>query len=217
MSDPTIRIKRSSVQGKIPTPEQLPVGELAVNTHDGILFSSKNVGVGTTVIVINPWEVSNSGSTYDISFDSGNVGIGTDVIEGSKLQVQGDLRVTGSFKDSSGDSGTTGYVLKSTETGTDWVDPTTVSGLKGDTGSQGAKGDTGAQGPTGPQGAQGDTGATGPTGPQGAQGDTGAQGAKGDTGAQGPTGPQGAQGDTGAQGAKGDTGSTGPTLSLIHI
>ena len=47
MSDPKIRIKRSSVQGKIPTPEQLPIGELALNTYDGILFSSKNVGVGT--------------------------------------------------------------------------------------------------------------------------------------------------------------------------
>ena len=48
--------------------------------------------------------------------------------------------------------------------------------LRGETGSQGPKGDTGA---TGPQGPKGDTGATGAVGPQGPQGDTGPQGPQG--------------------------------------
>ncbi len=85
-----------------------------------------------------------------------------------------------------------------------------IAGLKGDTGEpgetgpQGLKGETGAQGPkgdTGPQGLTGETGAQGPkgdTGPQGLTGETGAQGPKGDTG------PQGLQGETGPQGPKGD-------------
>lgn len=52
----------------------------------------------------------------------------------------------------------------------------TVCVRHGETGPQGEKGDTGAQGPAGPQGEKGDTGAQGPTGPQGEKGDTGPQG-----------------------------------------
>ena len=57
MADPKIRLKRSSVEGKIPTPDQLPLGEIALNTYDGYLYASKNVGIGTTVIAINPFRV----------------------------------------------------------------------------------------------------------------------------------------------------------------
>lgn len=47
------------------------------------------------------------------------------------------------------------------------------------------------RGNTGAQGAKGDTGATGPQGPKGDKGATGSQGPKGDTGATGPQGPSG--------------------------
>jgi len=51
----------------------------------------------------------------------GKVGVGT-TNPRDTLEVSGDLRVTGFFKDSGGDSGTPGYVLKATSTGTDWLD-----------------------------------------------------------------------------------------------
>ena len=51
----------------------------------------------------------------------GKVGVGT-TNPSDTLEVSGDLRVTGFFKDSGGDSGTPGYVLKATTTGTDWLD-----------------------------------------------------------------------------------------------
>ena len=42
MSDPRIKLKRSAVSGKIPTANDLPLGELALNTYDGKLYASKN-------------------------------------------------------------------------------------------------------------------------------------------------------------------------------
>lgn len=48
-----IRIKRSSVPGKAPTPEQLKSGELALNLYDGTIFFKQEqglVGVGTRVV-----------------------------------------------------------------------------------------------------------------------------------------------------------------------
>lgn len=53
-------------------------------------------------------------------------------------------------------------------------------------------------------------GNTGTQGPKGETGDTGPQGPKGDTGARGPQGPAGEKGDTGAQGPQGPRGATGP-------
>jgi len=38
MADPIIRVKRSTVQGKTPTVEQLGLGEIAINHYDGKLF-----------------------------------------------------------------------------------------------------------------------------------------------------------------------------------
>ena len=53
MADPQIRLKRSTVAGKIPTTAQLALGELAVNAFDGELFlrqDTAGVGIATRVI-----------------------------------------------------------------------------------------------------------------------------------------------------------------------
>lgn len=51
MSDPNIRFKRSSVPGKTPTVEQLPLGELALNTYDAELFARRErAGIGTDIV-----------------------------------------------------------------------------------------------------------------------------------------------------------------------
>ncbi len=45
-----IKVKQSSVAGKVPTTTQLQLGELALNTTDGKLYFKKNV-TGTESIV----------------------------------------------------------------------------------------------------------------------------------------------------------------------
>jgi hypothetical protein len=51
MADPNIRIKRSSVPGKVPLVGQIPLGELALNTYDAELFARRErAGIGTDVV-----------------------------------------------------------------------------------------------------------------------------------------------------------------------
>src|SRR6056300_223204 len=97
MAAPIVRIKRSSQAGKIPTNSQLLLGELAINTTDGKVYIEQEkggVGVGTTVIAVNPWNVGLGGDAYDINFTAGDVGVGTDNPT-EKLDVIGTAKVDG--------------------------------------------------------------------------------------------------------------------------
>ena len=97
MSDPKIRIRRSSTPNKVPTITQLELGELAINTYDGKLYLEQDqgaAGVGNTVVRVNPWNVGLGTTAYNISFTSGKVGIGTTVAE-SLLDVYGNASFAG--------------------------------------------------------------------------------------------------------------------------
>lgn len=63
--------------------------------------------------------------------DGGNVGIGTSS-PSATLTIDGDIRATGAFFDSSNASGTSGMILQSTGTGTAWVATTTLNISGGD-------------------------------------------------------------------------------------
>lgn len=53
MADPRIRIKRSAVPNKKPTVQQLPLGELGLNTYDAELFVRRErSGIGTDVVPV---------------------------------------------------------------------------------------------------------------------------------------------------------------------
>lgn len=53
MAAPIIKIKRSSVPGKRPSVEQLPLGELGLNTYDAELFVRRErSGIGTDIVPI---------------------------------------------------------------------------------------------------------------------------------------------------------------------
>ena len=85
MSNPTIRVKRSSVQGKVPSPEQITRGELAINSFDGKIFILKDqysVGIATTTVTVNPWNETEVGA--GISY-SGTVTAESFVGDGSGL------------------------------------------------------------------------------------------------------------------------------------
>ena len=118
MASPTIKVKRSSVFGKIPTPTQLDLGELAINTFDGKVYTERDrssVGIGTTVIIINPWSVGTGTNTYNTFFTDGNVGVGS-TLPTSRFHVIGNSVFVGvttinGLKFPSND-GTNGQVLQ---------------------------------------------------------------------------------------------------------
>lgn len=75
MASPKIKFKRSAVASKRPSLGSLELGELALNTYDGKLFTRRDtsgVGIATTVSTINPW-TENYGSS-GISYD-GNISV----------------------------------------------------------------------------------------------------------------------------------------------
>lgn len=114
------------------------------NTGGGGILLQRN-GVNNAYIGALGWYqgTSNSGavigtdnSSYPIVFytnvermritGGGNVGIGTDS-PSQNLHVAGNVRVTGSYYDSNNEAGTSGQVLTSTGSGTDWVTPATTT------------------------------------------------------------------------------------------
>jgi hypothetical protein len=87
-----VKFKRSAIEGKRPSISQLELGELALNTNDGRLFTRKyNVGIGSTVTLLNVWTENIGGGAY---YNEGNIGIGTDNPT-SKLTIIGDEFVSG--------------------------------------------------------------------------------------------------------------------------
>jgi hypothetical protein len=53
MADPIIKIKRSSVEGKKPTTSDINLGELALNTYDGELYTRRErAGIGTDIVPV---------------------------------------------------------------------------------------------------------------------------------------------------------------------
>lgn len=63
MATSGITLKRSAVPGKVPTTANLSLGELALNTHDGILYFKKDDGVAEEVLALSPMT---SGVVYSV-------------------------------------------------------------------------------------------------------------------------------------------------------
>ena len=99
MADPKIKIRRSATPNKVPSKDQLQLGELAINTYDGKLYLEQDqggVGVGNTVIAVNPWSVGVGSTAYNTHFTAGKAGIGTTSAQ-YNLDVGGDLNFTGNL------------------------------------------------------------------------------------------------------------------------
>ena len=78
------RLKRSAIEGKRPAQTDLQLGELALNTYDGYLYTERE-GVGlATVTNLTPWYENYGGGSI---YYSNSVGIGTTVPQ-YKLDVR---------------------------------------------------------------------------------------------------------------------------------
>jgi len=93
----TIKIKRSSVAGKLPTTSDIATGELAVNTKDKRIYSSNGSAVfGFTNEYL---QVANASATY---------------LTKNNPIITGTLTANGSI-------GSNGYYLRSTGSGIQWA------------------------------------------------------------------------------------------------
>ena len=81
----TIKIKRSSVAGKLPTTSQLSLGELAVNTTDGKVFIKKEVSGVSSIIEVGkasgPILQTQQVIDENITLDSGYNGLSVGPVE----------------------------------------------------------------------------------------------------------------------------------------
>tara|TARA_B100000945_G_scaffold283619_1_gene252790 strand:- start:407 stop:1798 length:1392 start_codon:yes stop_codon:yes gene_type:complete len=72
MASPVIKIKRSAVQGNAPTVAQLELGELALNTYDGKLYTEINTGSASIV------EIGSNLNTLQVNTITSNVSFTAD-------------------------------------------------------------------------------------------------------------------------------------------
>ena len=139
MANPKIKIKRSSVAGKVPHyPSTLDLGEFAINTADGKVFivaGQHGVGVGTTVqeVGLSTENVLAQSLQVDGNTDlNGNLDLSGYIdVDGhtnlDNVSVSGVTTFTGNVKfeaqvlDGDGGFGSNGQLLSSDGTDTKWI------------------------------------------------------------------------------------------------
>ena len=67
----TIILKRSATPGKVPTTGQLALGEIAINTYDGLIYIKKNDGTESIAQIGGVTSVN--GETGAVTIDTGDV------------------------------------------------------------------------------------------------------------------------------------------------
>ena len=96
---------------------------------------SGNAGAGIQTVANGDVYLNTSqGVLATLDDSTNNFGIGT-TIPSQKLHVSGNARVTGAYYDSNNDPGTSGQILSSTVTGTDWIDGSAIPGVPAGSGT----------------------------------------------------------------------------------
>ena len=98
MANPKIKFKRSAVASKRPSLSNLELGELALNTYDGKLFTVQDtggVGIATTVTLINPWNETYGGNTDMLVGKTGDINVND--LDGQNIFITGVTTSIGGF------------------------------------------------------------------------------------------------------------------------
>jgi hypothetical protein len=82
MANPKVKFKRSSVVGKVPGVSDLPLGEIAINTNDGIVYTAKSTdgGLTTSIVNISGIQIRDEGSLVGYANTLNFVGSGITVV-----------------------------------------------------------------------------------------------------------------------------------------
>ena len=88
-----IKLKRSAVAGKQPTTADLQLGELALNTYDGKLYTKKNDGTESIIQIGNSSPTPFSINTDSVSQDY-TIPTGQNAISVGPVTVQSGYSVT---------------------------------------------------------------------------------------------------------------------------
>lgn len=133
MANPKIKIKRSSVAGKVPHyPSTLDLGEFAINTADGKVFiaaGQAGVGVGTTVrevgvstenVLIQTLQVDGNSDLNGALDVDGHTNLDNASVAGV-VTFSGNVKFEGQVQDGDGGFGSNGQLFSSDGTDTKWI------------------------------------------------------------------------------------------------
>tara|TARA_B100001093_G_scaffold254901_1_gene243870 strand:- start:842 stop:2194 length:1353 start_codon:yes stop_codon:yes gene_type:complete len=127
MANPKIKIKRSSVAGKVPHyPSTLDLGEFAINTVDGKVFiaaGQAGVGVGTTVreVGLSTENILTRSVDVDGPIDvDGHTNLDNASVSGI-VTFRGNVKFGAQVQDGDGGFGSSGQIFSSDGTDTKWI------------------------------------------------------------------------------------------------
>ena len=98
MTGTTVKLKRSSSSGGVPNTSDLSLGELAVNTHDGKVFTKKNVSGTETIVTLVSSDFSGTVNATAFAGDGSqltNLPAAGGALSLSGGSVTGDVNVSG--------------------------------------------------------------------------------------------------------------------------
>ncbi len=96
----TIKLKRTAVQGKIPTTSNIELGELAMNTYDGRIFFEKNNGTPSVQEIITTDAEVTGSLNLNGALSASSLNITGNTTIGGDLTLEGQLTIGDATTDS---------------------------------------------------------------------------------------------------------------------
>ena len=92
-----VKLKRTAVQGKVPTTSNLELGELAINTYDGRIFFEKNDGDPSIQQIVATDSLTSGSINISAAVTSSYVKVTNDLLVEGDTTINGDLTLGGNI------------------------------------------------------------------------------------------------------------------------